>query len=496
MTQCPPAHCMVSAACWEAETDALSPRLTPQSAIDLSCHMLGHLRPKHPRLDDSASLLVLRDSPTGRAVRPGTAGGQQRSGGQQGESPGRLPQGAGASGGMTCPFTSLPPNGGQPGEGGRGGGAAHPRPCSFQPASVEDLEAHVMEAHWDQVEALGEALAEVARFHPQSGFHVCPIRMTKPSPQMQQQMGDMPGHGAPPLIREDAHARGGDLCCSSREMARHLQVGPGLPTHTHAINSASCEYACSPPPFILTHSSAITQWMQVHHLSSQAIMAAFANGMASPDSTGSSSSSSSPQKLHAGPITPAAVQCLLCVGSSLRGAPASSPAGGAAALTGGGSLRIAGPAHMLRHLGKVHPRQLLQVLHTLQLLTGETGLPSRPSSPGRECYLPKPDPLIISAMRARRGSRLGHRSVAASCHANTPAYMHINCHLPGLLLAYTNPLPRAGPLSESAALRCPLGCDYHQQHHHQGGSRPYPDEDASLISGKQALMMHMAQVRG
>ena len=184
--------------------------------------MLGHLRPKHPRLDDSASLLVLRNSPTGRTVRPATDR-QQRSGQSE-----RAPQGA--SGIMTCPFTSLPPHGDRPGGGGGGGsGAAHSRPCSFQPASVEDLEAHVLESHWEQVEALGEALAGVARFHPQSGFHVCPIRsMPKlPSERQQQQlgeMGDTAGHGALPPVREDAHARGGDLCCSSREMARHLQV--------------------------------------------------------------------------------------------------------------------------------------------------------------------------------------------------------------------------------------------------------------------------------
>ena len=104
---------------------------------------------------------------------------------------------------------------------------------------------------------------------------------------------------------------------------------------------------------------------QVHHLSSQAIMAAFAAGMASPDSSSSSPSKRPP----VGSVTPAAVQCLFCVGSSLQGTLTSSPAGGGAALAG--SVRIAGPAHMLQHLGKMHPRQLLQVLHTLQLLTGE-----------------------------------------------------------------------------------------------------------------------------
>ena len=97
-------------------------------------------------------------------------------------------------------------------------------------------------------------------------------------------------------------------------------------------------------------------------------MAAFAAGMASPENTATSPSKRPPA---ASVVTPAAVQCLFCVGSSLQGTLTSSSAGGGAALAG--SVRIAGPAHMLQHLGKVHPRQLLQVLHTLQLLTGEEG---------------------------------------------------------------------------------------------------------------------------
>ena len=86
------------------------------------------------------------------------------------------------------------------------------------------------------------------------------------------------------------------------------------------------------------------------------------------------------------------IQCLICEELSLQTDLTSGPgvAGGGGGDAGAigttasstkkepgamavGSARIAGPTHMLAHLGQVHPRQLLQVLHASQMLTGTEG---------------------------------------------------------------------------------------------------------------------------
>ena len=137
-------------------------------------------------------------------------------------SPHRGGKGGHSPSGLSCPFVVFPQAGAD--DGGSSGKA--PKPCSYCPASDDDLEAHVLDMHWEQAEALGESLAKVARFHPQSGTYVCPIREVPPGLTGGTDLGHSghQHHGGIPA-REGVHSgRGGNLCCSAREMARHLQV--------------------------------------------------------------------------------------------------------------------------------------------------------------------------------------------------------------------------------------------------------------------------------
>ncbi len=191
--------------------------------------MLGHLKPKHPRLDDSLSILVLASS--GERNRQPTKESQRK--------PAPAADGGGKDSALSCPFTQTKDEGtGSPA-----------KMCGFVAASEDALEAHVHEDHADQVRnlvrlaihpsracqlslkiprerspvfapspqiaSLSEALAKVARYHAQSGTHVCPIRVFSTP---------VSKHGEPSSYDEGPHARNGNMCCSRKELMQHLQV--------------------------------------------------------------------------------------------------------------------------------------------------------------------------------------------------------------------------------------------------------------------------------
>ncbi|KAG1660536.1 hypothetical protein FOA52_003887 [Chlamydomonas sp. UWO 241] len=307
-----------------AAADAIAPRVSCDmpgcgihfsSAIDLAAHLLLHLRPRHARFDEAAELLVTAAMTTkdgSGKIRPG---GAASAGGAK----------ASSSGGLTCPFVGTSAADGHSSH--SAGGASGARPCSYQAATMDALEAHAFEKHFSQLSALGTALSKCGRCYVLSGTHVCPIRV---APALQNSSSTTATGGA--------GRRGGGTDAAG--------TGTGA-----AVAGAQPHYA------LYGSARELERHMQVHHIPALATLAAFASGL-----------------LSGGPSSGGA-HCPVCSGDKAASPgthghthATSEASGGTRSLMGG--LVVAGPAHMLQHLGTAHPRLLLQVLHALQMLTG------------------------------------------------------------------------------------------------------------------------------
>ncbi|GAX83130.1 hypothetical protein CEUSTIGMA_g10556.t1 [Chlamydomonas eustigma] len=344
----------------EAADDALSPRVFCdvsgctvyfQNAIDLACHMFNHLKPKHPRLDESLSLLVLNGS---SLKGKGSSEQQHSRRGRESYAEKKGDGGSSTGANLSCPFILTSEPGSRQADG-------DSRPCTFHTASQDVLEAHVLEEHSFDVQALSEALAQVGKYHHQTHTYVCPVRCVPLLP-LSITSGHPPhgggGGGTSTTHRPlhgherdagqhgnaffDPHAENGNLCWSARELSRHLQV---------------------------------------HHLLDHCVLAAFSGGLHQDGSAHGSESQSSQRDYSSAyassTTTSNLARCLICeeavmkLGASRVAAEGAATNGNIPNQASGKALsktRIAGPAHMLHHLGLVHPRQLLQLLHTASLL--------------------------------------------------------------------------------------------------------------------------------
>lgn len=270
-------------------------------------------------MDDSATLLLTAGSSS--AAGPG---------GRPGRSPGRPPrEDAGGKGGaLTCPFSTR--EGREGGAQGSGTGM-----CGFHASSVEALEAHTFEEHWWQLEALGTQVAMLGKVHGPSGLHVCPVRVMHPSAHSHPQSSQTGGRGS--------------------VVSTHGQQHHDHPAQQHGqgrMDDPSSEH------FAVHHSSReLERHMQVHHIQALTVMGAFSKGLLADGQPGGGAGS-----------TTVPARCLVCADKDE--VPQSGPTGGAPTSKSLMSQKIAGPTHMLHHLGQAHPRRLLQVLHTAQMLAG------------------------------------------------------------------------------------------------------------------------------